>query len=522
MSVANDHGQSDRQPERQSDRQSEGQGERQPDRQGERQPDRRAAALRALRLRGGPPTEPMPLVELLRRTPYRRASQGLCDTDPGDEAIPEVLDFAARIGELMLRCGAGAAQVEGSVVAVAAAYGLRRFEMDLTMQSLLLQARDAAGESHTLLRVARTTRPDHARLVAIHELVETIVSGSLELGEAEGLLREIKAAPRTFRTWVVWVARACLAAAVAAMVGANVTATLITFLVVMLVSLVHRATLRVWLPEFYESAIVAASSTAFAWLAYAAGAQGWIDVGQRDFAYIVAGGIVALLPGRALASAVEDVLSTYAVTGAGRFASVFISLLGLIIGVALAISVTLQITTSLGVGFATPDALRLELASASVPVVLIGGFVVGASGAATLQTRRKLVLPVGLVGLLGLACSLVGTRVLVIGPVTTTGVAAVVIGVVGTFVARGMGAPAMTVVVPASFGLLPGLTIFLGLYEMVGQDTAGALTLQSGMTTLLTAGAVLMAIATGTTLGEILASSWGERLGPGRAPARRR
>jgi uncharacterized membrane protein YjjB (DUF3815 family) len=68
----------------------------------------------------------------------------------------------------------------------------------------------------------------------------------------------------------------------------------------------------------------------------------------------------------------------------------------------------------------------------------------------------------------------------------------------------------MVIIVPASFALLPGLTIFRGLYELVavGGASAGSLTIQSGLTTLLSAGAVLLAIATGTVFGEILTSRW--------------
>ena len=68
----------------------------------------------------------------------------------------------------------------------------------------------------------------------------------------------------------------------------------------------------------------------------------------------------------------------------------------------------------------------------------------------------------------------------------------------------------MVLVVPASFALLPGLTIFRGLYELVAVsgDSPGSLSIQSGLTTLLGAGAILIAIATGTVFGEILASPW--------------
>ena len=105
---------------------------------------------------------------------------------------------------------------------------------------------------------------------------------------------------------------------------------------------------------------------------------------------------------------------------------------------------------------------------------------------------------------------------------TATGIAAVGIGLVGRLVALRLGSPAMVVVVPASFGLLPGLTIFRGLYELVGQSSTdiGTLSFQAGVATLLGAFGALLAIATGTTLGEIIASPWDRRVARVRRRAR--
>lgn len=471
---------------------------------------------RAFRRR--PPTEPIPVPDLLRRSPYRVVREhprprkgGLA----GD--IQAALDLATRIGELMLRSGAGAPQVEASVAAVAHAGGLAHFEVDITLQALLVQARSDDGQTHTQLRVVRHARPDHARLVAVHRLVDELAHGDLDIGSAAATLRSIKSRPHSFAPWMLRCARSTLAAAVAAMIGASVSTTVVTFGVVLVVSPVVTWTSRWRLPDFYQSALVAFASTLLAWLAYVMGVQGWLDVGERGFAFIVAGGIVALLPGRAMASAVEDVLSAYAVTGAGRLLSVVVSLLGLIIGIALALSFTARLTGALGFAFVSPAVLDLRVDSGSVAAALVGAAVVGASGAITLQSRRHLILLCGALGLLGAAVNALAIRSVGIGPVTATGVAAVTIGLVGRLVAQRLRAPSLVVVVPASFGLLPGLTIFRGLYEMVGQADPGTLSLQSGLTTLFTAGAVLLAIATGTTFGEILGSPWDDVLrGAGR------
>ena len=92
-----------------------------------------------------------------------------------------------------------------------------------------------------------------------------------------------------------------------------------------------------------------------------------------------------------------------------------------------------------------------------------------------------------------------------VGALTAAGLASIVLGFVGRLVALRLGSPAMVLVVPASYALLPGLAIFRGLYEMVraSSEDSGVLTLQGGITTLLGAMAVLLAIATGTTLGEL-------------------
>ncbi len=424
----------------------------------------------------------------------------------------EALDLCARVGELMLRCGAGAPHVEGSVVALATAAGLRTFEIDLTLQSLHLQSVAPSGRTHSILRVVRSTRHDHARLVAVHGLVESVVAGQLSISDAGAQLRRIKSEPRPWPTWAVSIAHAMLASAVAVMIGASALGALVTVVVVFLVTGVNRVLSRRSLPEFYANAINALSATLLAGAAFAMGASGWLPVGEKDFAFIVAGGIVAMLPGRTMASAIEDVLFGYPLTSAGRLLSVTLALTGLVIGVAAGLSVLLRITEVLETAFVSPAVLDLKISSAPWVAVVIGAFVVGLAGSVTVQSRRALLLPAALLCAVGAGALAFLTRVADIGAISATGLAAVLVGFVGRVVALRMHAPAMTLVVPASFGLLPGLTIFRALYAMTatGGD-AGLLSLQSGITTMMGAGAALLAIATGTVFGEILASPFDRR-----------
>ncbi|KGN34443.1 hypothetical protein N802_13580 [Knoellia sinensis KCTC 19936] len=481
-------------------------------------PERPERPRRPWRLEGGPPTEPMPLVDLLRRTPYRNAR--ISHEEAEEARVREALDLAVRVGELMLRSGAGAPQVEGSVAAICAAAGVPNVEIDITLQSLLVHARIDAVHPVTALRVVRSTRHDYARLVAVHELVDAFVNGHVELPEAVEQLRDIKRARRIWPDWVVTLATALLAAAVAVMIGSTLFTAFVTVLVVLVVSGVGRLMGPLHLPEFYSNAVSAFTSTVLAWAAYSMGAQGWIPLGANDFAFIVAGGIVAMLPGRTMASAVEDVISGYAVTGAGRLLAVLVSLTGLIIGVAVGLGTTIRLTEAMAFDFVAPSVLDLRVTQAQWWAAAAGAFVVGAAGSVIMQSRRRLILPTALLSLLGGGLYAAFTRLGDFGAVTSTGLAAVVLGFIGRLVALRLGAPAMAVVVPASFGLLPGLTIFRGLYELVGESTSdiGTLSFQAGVATLLGAAGVLLAIATGTTLGEIFASRWDTQV----ARARRR
>ncbi|MGL4176744.1 MAG: threonine/serine ThrE exporter family protein [Dermatophilaceae bacterium] len=472
-------------------------------------------------LRGSEPTEPLPMADLLRRTPYQDTA--IPGEAAEDAAVRQGVDLAARVGELMLRSGAGAPQVQGSVAAVAAAAGVDVIEVDITLQSLLIQATSSEGRQHTLLRVVRRSRYDYARLVAVHELVGDLVAGRVAVEEAAVRLRAVKRHPRAFSQWVVSAASALLASAVAVMAGATLLAAVVTVLVVLAVTGVDRLHQRIALPEFYGNAINSFAATVLAGGVYALGASDVLPFGADDFAFVVAGGIVTMLPGRTMAAAIEDVLFGFPLTGAGRLLGVVVSLSGLVIGIATGLGLMLTVTERLDSAFVPPSVLDLEVTGAPLAAAVLGAVVVGAAGAVTLQSRWRLVLPVAGLSVLAAGISAGLTRADLVGPVLASGVAAVVLGVCGGAVAQRLDVPSTVLVVPASYALLPGLTIFLGLYELVARgEDQGLLSFQAGSVRLLGAFGVLLAIATGSSLGEVLASSWSRRNRSGATDAPRR
>lgn len=447
-------------------------------------------------LRGEEPTQTIPLRGTLRGTPYRdpRVTRAVAE----EQAATNALDLALRVAELMLRSGSGTSGVETAAIAVGVAAGLEDLDVDLTMQSLHMQCRMPSGQTISRLRVVRQPRQDYARLSLVHALVDDLISGDIDIEQADAQIKEVNATPRTWSRWVVALGEGSVAGGVALILGASILGVLLAMLSGVLIIMLAGWVAKIDLPDFYLGALGGAMATVIAFIAYVYG-----PIDGADFAFVVAGGIVALLPSRTLTSATEDLLSGFPVTGTARLFAVMFHTLGLIIGVASGLGISLQLALALGLGFEPPGIDKLAWATAPVPIVVGGALFIGFAGGLTLQNNPRMLPPAGLLCALGVVVALTATEA-GLGRVTATGIAAVVIGFFARLIALRMDSPATTLLVPASFGLYPGLGIFIGLYHLT--SAAGGYDLEQGLVAVLSSLGVIMAIATGATLGDRLAA----------------
>ena len=461
--------------------------------------------------RGEELTEPVPLSESLRRTPYRNPTR--MSAPEQESTVRAALELAVRAGELMLRCGGSARDVESSIVAVATSAGLERLEVDITNQSLLVQCISPSGQPHTVLRVVRSTSRDFARLAAVHEFVEELVAGRIDLAEATSRLRRLRRHPRFWPRWAITLAYGVLAASVALKLGAGLPAVGLALLSAMAVDRVGRVLAARGLPSFYLSAVGGAIATLTAWSSMLLGRIGLVDLNRADMAFIVAAGIVVLLPGRLMVSAVEDAVTGYPVTGAGRLFTVGLTAAGIITGVAAGLSVTVRLDQAFSLGVKLP---RIAVEGAEVPLglLVVAGALGAVASAIAQRTRRKLLLPTAVLG--GAAALVTGVvhQTLGLGSLTALTIACVVIGFGGRLIALRMGAPGLVLVVPAVGPLLPGLAIFRGMSELVSGSIVGqgVASTTAGLTVLLAASAAALAIATGVVLGDLMASPFDRQI----------
>lgn len=470
-------------------------------------------------LRSEPVTEPLPIIDALKRTPYRDPSvMGAV----GDEAEQyQALDIAVRVGELLLRCGASTRDVESSVVAVAASAGLRRLEVDITNQALLLQTPSPVSSRPplTMLRVVRSSTRDFARLMAVHQFVERLVAGGMDLDEATKELRRIQRMPRLYPRWLVSLAFGGLAASVATILGGSWMAVVVAFVSAVIVDRVGRRLSGLGVPSFYSAAAGGLISTLLAWLAYMSHQSHLVGafvaqhlpgtMSTADFAYATSGGIVALLPGRQMASAVEDAVTGYPVTASGRVLTVILACAGITVGVGAGLSLTLGLDDALDLGLQSPGALRYDVTPTSLVLQVMCGAAGAACSAVTMRSRVRMLLPTAAAGALGVGAVSALVHFVGLGATTATALAAVAVGFVARLIALRLGAPALVLVMPATSPLLPGLRIFRGMYESVSGSVLGATRVAQsgvGVTTMLGAVAVALAISTGVVLGDTLSA----------------
>ncbi|MBW4718883.1 threonine/serine exporter family protein [Saccharothrix sp. SC076] len=430
----------------------------------------------------------------LRRRRYRdpRTAPGLWQpiegpSLPDDSTVHLVIDLALRVGEVQLASGAGAADVTATVMAVADAYGLPRTEVDVTYTSITIswhRGREAAPI--TSLRVVRSRSTDYTRLAVLEDLIRRIVADEIKAPDAYAELDRITRQPHPYRRWVATCAWAGMAAAVAFLVGGGPFIALSAALVTAVVDRVGRMLNRREVPFFFQQVVGGALAATAALGLYATD----LLPGLRP-SLLVSTGIVVLLSGLSLVGAVQDAITGYHVTAAGRSIEIGLLTAGLITGITL----TLRAGVQLGVQTTIADPLPPLISV--VPMQFAAGGVTSLFFALASYAPLRALPIAAAAGAVGTATygllALTGTNT-----ITCAAVAATVVGFGGAVMSRRLRTPALVVSVAGMVPLLPGWTTYRGLYQLTVEGDG------SGLSTLVLAAGTALALASGVVLGEFL------------------
>lgn len=421
------------------------------------------------------------------------------------EHARDVLNFTLRLSETMFHYGADALDVDSAIVAVCSVYGLDDVEVDITNQSVIInyvsdgdgqRARSESEErfSHTVVRVVRSNSENYASLSDIYGLIHRITHEDLPRAEAEKQLTAINTQKKPYSPLVIFLANIVAAGTLTYGIGGSVQAAIVSAVVYIGVFLVGLGMTRLQMPSFFSMAAGAGMIT-FAAISLSDDASFLNNIGRPVSApHIVAAGLIMLLPTSRLVSAVQDAINGFPLTAAGKFVSTGMSFLGLVVGIATAVTV-------LSYTGATPlDISQTRFDPAPVWANLVFMTIASLAIAITMHARIASLGWITLITVSGICSYHIFNAVFGIGTGRgNTAIAALVVSVLSTLLAYTKHAPQAIYVIPALTFLLPGLSIFRGMYTMTVEADSIL-----GLNGMITAASIIVAMAAGVALGTYL------------------
>ena len=385
---------------------------------------------------------------------------------------------------MFLSSGAGAADVAATMLSICRACGLRSCEVDVTFTTLSLSYQPGGQvPSQTMMRQLRQRVADYADLTEIDLLVAALQAGEVDREEARSTLATVVSTGHRVPRGAVTLGWGFMGMGASIVIGGDWIVTLIAFVAACGVDLIRLGMSKWRLPAFYQQA----AGGIFATLLAVGAVESNIEV---DPSLVVTAGIIMLLSGIAFMGAVQDALTGYYVTSAARGLEALLLTGGTIAGV----SGGLAIASRAGVAIVLRPAAS---GWSELPVLLFGAALTAAAFGYASYAPIRALFPVALVGALG---ELVARAVqnADFSPAWAAAAAAVAIGLVSYPLASRVSIPPLVIVVCSIVPLLPGLSIFKGLFLMAEGDT-------NGLISMATALGIAVALASGVILGEYIA-----------------
>ncbi|MHA6621690.1 threonine/serine exporter family protein [Pseudonocardia sp. DLS-67] len=410
---------------------------------------------------------------------------------PDDARVQQVLDLCMRVGEVLLSSGESVDETSRTMLRLAATAGLSAVDVDITFSSITMSChRGMAAAPVTSMRLVNYRALDLTRLEEVAKIVERVERAELDIEGASVALYGAVSAPHPYPRWVATAGWAGLAGSIALLLGAAPVTALAAFLVTGLIDRLGRL-LNMWgLPAFFRQVVGGLIGTGATLALFAAGV---IPPGTRP-SLVVAASITVLLSGLSVVSTVQDAISSYYVTAAGRVAEIALLSAGLLTGVVLALKIGIEFGVRLEVAGELPTGAGRFSLSLLAAALAAGSFSLAG------YARWRPLLAAGLAGAAGWGTYGLLTQVLAVGLVAATGAAAVVVGIATGLLRRGGGISPLVVTLAGITPLLPGYTAYRGFYQLSVEGLA------EGLVTVTVALGIGLALAAGVAFGDFLAS----------------
>jgi uncharacterized membrane protein YjjP (DUF1212 family) len=431
---------------------------------------------------------------------------------PSENWVYLTLELALKIGEIELSSGAGIADVTATIQAVTRAYGLPQCEVDVILTSITICChRGTELDPITTARVINARGTDYTRLLATQKLLARIMataSGQVRIYDALAEIDRISRAKHPYTRWTATAAWAGLAGAVALLIGGNLLEASIAAIITGLIDRVGRVLNQRRLPFFFQQLVGGAIATGATVLIFYTGlfkpeafSHGNVNYGA---AITIGAALTALLSGLSIVSTVQDAITGFYVTAAGRSVEIGLTSAGLIAGVVLGLRLIPRLFSVRGNPSPTVQA---------DPTHLIVTFFAGAAAAgffalASYATAKAIAAASAAGALAAIVDGVLLLPQVAFSPIVGAGLAATAVGFAGGIISRRLRVPPVIITLSGLTPLLPGLATYRALYTLAGPSpqVSGILALIGAITTAL-------ALGGGAVLGEFLGHPVRDQLG---------
>jgi uncharacterized membrane protein YjjP (DUF1212 family) len=415
--------------------------------------------------------------------------------------LHRTLDLCLKVGEVLLSSGAGAPDVVATMRAVSRALGVRQAQIDVTFTSLAMSVQLGPDEPPvTQLRQVTQREIDYEDLTRVDQLVRDITAGRTELDEARTSLAQIVSSGHARPRWAATVGWGLMCAGVALQLGGGLVVVLVALLAAVCIDRLQLLMTRRRLPVFYQQIAGGIVATLLAAVGTRV-AEPWVHL---DASLVVTANIVMLLAGIGFMGAIQDALSGFFVTGSARILEAVLATAGIIAGV----SGGLSICSAVGLEITRLTLPRFDLVG--VTSAALGGGIAAAAFAFASYAPWRILAPIGILS--GFAVAMTAAVAEAgFARAWAVGVSAFLIGLFGFTVGRRFRVPPLVVVVSAVVPLLPGLSIYRGLFLLGDQASAAGADVAGGLLAMATAASVAIALASGVILGEYVAQPVGRQ-----------
>lgn len=417
----------------------------------------------------------------------------------GETITPNMraLRLSMTVADYLVAMGVAASDVTDISLNITDRYCKRKVSIEIIANVLMFsQDRGNEREPLTLIRSIHA-RPVNSTLIQdIQDIVNDIREGKLSLDAAEVRLEKLLEKPKRYPQWVLGIGSASISAGVGALLSGSPLIIALSFIVGGIISYMLIFLNKLRMPAFFIQVIAAAIVTLAAAFVTWLGNHGVSQLQGLDPNLIIIGGIIMLVAGLAIVSAVEDAIDEFYITANARILRVVMLTAGIIFGIvaALYIAKNLGIQMTINTNKGIYDTVGWQY---------VGAIAIAAGYALSVNTRISGIILAGIVGASGWAIYSLASPVFT--PMVGSFMAAAVVGAGAALLARWLRTPATTMITAGIIALVPGLSLFNGLMVLIiGTDQVGG-SINSGTVILLNALILALAIAAGASFGNLIA-----------------